>query len=444
MKNLTQGKPIKVILLFAIPLYIGQLFHLCYGLFDTRIIGSALGTTSLAAVGATTALSDMLGSFLNGIICGFGIAVATYYGAKDEKNMRRAIAGTILFGAGFTVVISGVVLLLLPQILAWMNVLPEHMAEASDYIAIIIAGLLASSLYNICAAILRAIGDSFSPLIFLIISNVINIGLDYLFIFKFDSGVRGAAIATVLAQLISAVLCFIYMRIVYPQISVHKDEFIPDNAVYKRLLPTGLSMGFMMSLVTLGTLALQTGINTLGTNIIVAHTGARKATSLFMMSFSVLGTALATYCGQNLGAGEYARIKKGIIHTILLAVIWCVMVVIVVYTLAAPIIRLITATSEPEVVDNAVRYLRFNTIFYMLPAVICILRNSMQGFGDSKTPLVSSSIELIGKVLIVMFLVPKIGYTGVIVSEPIVWAVMIIPLIVSTLKNPIFKAKERA
>lgn len=439
MKTLTKGTPLKVILFFAIPLYIGQLFQLCYSLIDTHIIGSALGETSLAAVGTTTPLSDMLIEFLNGIICGFGIIIPTCFGANEEKKMRKAIGGTVFLGITFTLLISVLCLLFLPQILEALHVSDELMAEASAYIKIIIAGLIATTLYNICAAILRAIGDSFTPLLFLIISNVLNIFLDYFFVLNLGKGVVGAAAATVISQALSALLCFLYMRKKYPQIVLRKEDVAPDKEVYGQLLPTGLSMGFMISFVTLGSLALQTGINTLGTNIIVAHTGARKATTIFLIPFFVLGTALATYCGQNLGAKKYARIKKGIKDTILLSFGWCVIVLAVVFTFSAPIVHLITASAEPEVLNNASLYLKVNASFYFLPALICILRNSMQGFGDSRTPLISSLIELAGKVMIALFLVPSIGYMGVIVSEPIVWAFMVIPLLISILRNPIFK-----
>ena len=191
----------------------------------------------------------------------------------------------------------------------------------------------------------------------------------------------------------------------------------------------------MISFVTLGSLALQTGINHLGTNIIVAHTAARKVTMIFLIPFFVLGTALATYCGQNLGAKEYGRIKRGISDTILVSFIWCGIVLAVVFGLTSRLVSLVTASDEPEIIQMAVLYLRVNSVFYFLPAVICILRNSMQGFGDTKMPLVSSFIELTGKVLMAWFLVPVIGYMGVIISEPVVWAVMVIPLVVGIYRD---------
>lgn len=432
---MVKGTPLKVILYFAIPLYIGQLFQLCYSLIDTRIIGSALGEASLAAVGSTTSMSDLLIEFLNGIICGFGIIISTHWGANDKSKVKKAIGGTIVLGITYTILISIVCLLFLPQILTLLNVQAALLPEASSYLSIIVAGLIASTLYNICAAILRAIGDSFTPLIFLIISNVLNILLDYIGVYHLNMGVCGAAGATVISQLCSTILCFLYMRRKYSWIVLNRQSLKPEKDMYRQLFPTGLSMGFMLSFVMLGSLALQTGINALGENIIVAHTGARKITMIFLIPFFVLGTALATYCGQNLGAKLYERIKKGIRDTILFSLGWCAIVLLIVFTLSPQMIQLVTASSEPEIVDNAVLYLKINAIFYFLPAVICILRNSMQGFGDSRSPLLSSFIELAGKILIACLFVPYIGYLGVIVSEPIVWAIMVIPLLVGIKKD---------
>ncbi len=229
------------------------------------------------------------------------------------------------------------------------------------------------------------------------------------------------------------------MRKRYQEIVLHKEDILPDKEVYRQLIPTGFSMGFMISFVTLGSLALQTSINTFGTNIIVAHTAARKITSIFLVPFFVLGTALATYCGQNLGTKEYERIKKGIKDTVLFSFGWCVVVLVIVFSVAPWLIRLITASSESEIIDTAVLYLKINSVFYFLPAVICILRNSMQGFGDTKTPLFSSFIELAGKVAIAYLLAPVVGYMGVIISEPVVWTLMVIPLLVNIKRSSMFR-----
>lgn len=443
MKDLTKGKPIRLILLFAVPLFVGQLFQLFYSLADTRIVGQTLGDEALAAVGATTTLSDMLLSFLNGLTNGFAIVIATCFGAKDERQMKKAMGGTILLGSCCAVVLSGLCLLNMSGLLKLLNISPELLAAARGYIGIVIAGLLAATLYNICAAMLRAIGDSFTPLLFLILAAFLNIAMDYGFILCLHTGVEGAAYATVIAQAVSAFLCFLYMRRKYPQLTLKKEDFKPDMILYKKLFGAGLSMGFMTSLVGIGTMALQTSINTFGTDIIVAHTAARKISSIYMLPFSVMGTTLATYCGQNLGAGKYSRIRQGIRDTVLVTFVWCTGVIISAYTVAPWLIRTVTATQKKDIIDTASLYLRVNTPFYYVPTVICLFRNSMQGFGDNRTPVISSSLEMIGKVLIALLLAPAIGYYGIIVAEPIVWFIMVIPLVVNMVRSPVLKMKDR-
>ncbi|CDA68519.1 MAG: MATE family efflux transporter [Lachnospiraceae bacterium] len=443
MKDLTTGKPIKIILLFAIPLFIGQLFQLFYSLADTRIVGAILGETSLAAVGATTTLSDFLIGLLNGFTNGCAIIIATYFGSGDRDNMKKAIGGTILSGIVLSVLISAGCLLFLPRILGALNVADFLMAESKAYIGIVLAGLLAATLYNVCAAILRALGDTFTPLLFLILAAVLNVVLDYTLIKYGNMGVAGAALATVIAQAVSAVLCFFYMKVRYPELSLRREDFRFDKIIYKKLIATGSSMGFMVAFVNLGTLALQITINTFNQDIIVAHTAARKATNIFMLPFSVLGTTLATFCGQNLGAGKYSRIKTGLRDTLLLTFIWCAGVALVAYTLSGPLVHMITASDNEVILSTASLYLKVNTSFYFVTAIICLFRNSMQGFGDNKTPVFSSSLELIGKVAISFLLAPAIGYMGIIVAEPIVWFIMVIPLIVNMVRNPILKQQDK-
>ena len=443
MKNLTCGKPLKLILLFAIPLFIGQLFQLFYSLVDTRIVGSTLGEDALAAVGATTPLSDMLIGLLSGCTNGFAIIISTYFGAGDHKQMKRSVGSTVVLGLSFSLLISLLCLLLLSPILGILHVSNELLPNSAAYIRIVLMGLPVATFYNICAAILRAIGDSFTPLLFLILASFLNIILDYSFIKYLHMGVSGAALATVISQAISALLCFLYMQKKYPQLRLHREELVPSKALYRKLLSTGLSMGFMVSFVNLGTVALQTTINTFDNNIIVAHTAARKATNIFMLPFSVLGATLATYCGQNLGAGKYSRIRTGIRDTVLLTFGWCLLVILTAYTLSPQLVTLITASTQKEVIDTAALYLKVNTSFYFVPALICLLRNSMQGFGDSRTPVFSSSLELFGKIAIALLLAPAIGYFGIIIAEPIVWFIMVIPLLVGTLRNPVIKQADR-
>lgn len=442
MNNLTEGKPLKIILKFAIPLFIGRIFQLFYSLADTRIVGSILGETALAAVGSTSPLNDLLLGLLTGVTDGFGIVIATYFGAQSVREMKKAIGSSILYGVFATILISALSLLFLSPILNFLNITNDLRPFAESYIRIILIGLIASTFYNTFAAILRAIGDSFTPLIFLIISTILNIVLDYGFILYLEMGVAGAAFATVISQALSALLCFIYMKRKYPELKLSSDDFIPNSIITKSLVSTGSSMAFMSAFVQFGTFTLQTSINTFGTNTIVAHAAARKWTAILMMPWAALGSALATFCGQNWGAKKYSRIKKGLRDTILFCWAWCVLVVIIAFTISPALVRLITATNNPEILHTGSLYLKVNTIFYFITAVICLSRNAMQGFGNNKTPVFSSSLELLTKVVVAFVLAPAIGYWGIIISEPIAWAIMVIPLVVNLLRNPILKQPD--
>lgn len=251
-------------------------------------------------------------------------------------------------------------------------------------------------------------------------------------------GVRGAAVATVLSQLIALIACLIYSLKRYNILWIEKKDFKSDASLCGKLMSTGCSMGFMSSLVSIGSVTLQSAINSFGQDIILAHTTARRLSELFMMMFGVLGTTMATFCGQNLGAGKYERIRKGILTSILMGWVWCVLCVITSYTIVPAFVKILISSDNKNVIDTATLYLRVDSLLYFVTAMITIIRNSLQGIGDRLTPIISSGIELAGKVVITFTLVPLMGYWGVIVSEPIVWVLMVIPLIVQLIKNPAF------
>ena len=439
MKDLTVGSPGKLIIQFAIPIFIGNVFQLFYNLVDTRIVGSTLGNEALAAVGATSTINNLIIGFLIGLTNGFAIWVARDFGAHQEDEMRKEMAGTLILGLAISFILTVLSVCFLPYLLHLLNMPDSLMENGMSYIRVILIGMTAAMLYNIGASVLRAIGDTVAPLGFLIASTLMNIGLDYFFILSLGMGVEGAAYATVIAQSSAAFLCFIYIWKRYPMMHLHKQDFILERSRIKVLISSGLSMGLMHSLVSLGTVVLQGAINTFGTNTIVAHTGARKITEIFMLPFSVMGMTMATYCSQNLGAGKIGRIKKGIRSVTLATWAWCVLVVIASYTISPYLVKLVTATKIKEVVDTATLYLRIDTLFYMVTAVICIFRNALQGLGDHKTPIISSGIELIGKVMVVVLLTPHLQYMGIILAEPIVWILMVIPLIIRVLTMPTLK-----
>ena len=443
MIDLTTGNPIKQMIKFALPVCLGNIFQLFYSLADTRIVGSTLGESSLASVGATTSISTLLIGFLSGMTNGFSIVVAQQFGEKNEKKIKKTVAGSLFLGLFISIIISVISISFLDEILKILNISEELYQNSTLYIKVILLGITATMFYNAFAGILRAIGDTFAPLMFLIIACGLNIFLDLFFILKLDLGVSGAGLATVISQGFSVLLCIIYMWKKYPIFRVEKKDFFIKLELLKRLFYSGFSMAMMMSLVFFGTLALQTAINTFGTNIIVAHTASRKLTEFFMLPFSVFGITMATYCGQNKGANEPERIKKGIWEALFITWGWSVIVIIFSYTIAPFLIYMVTGTTNKEIILTSQKYLRINTIFYFVPATISILRNAMQGIGDHFTPIFSSGLELIGKISVVIFLVPSLEYFGIIISEPIVWVVMVIPLIIKIIKNPIFKNERK-
>lgn len=443
MKDLTKGNTLRLILEFTIPLAIGNIFQLFYSLADTRIVGSFLGEQALAAVGSTSSLNNMIIGFLMGMTNGFAIIAARYFGAKDEKGLRRVVGATFFLGILISICFTVVSVLCLKPLLSVLQTPLELIDQAYRYFRIILLGMTGAMLYNVCAGLFRAIGDSLTPLLFLMASTVANIGLDLLFVCVFHMGVEGAAIATILSQMLSFLACFVYMRKRYAVLCFSKEDLQIQGNLAREMLSIGISMGFMNSLINIGSVALQGAINSLDdANYIVAHTAARKITEIFMLPFIVFGSTMATFCGQNLGAKKTDRIRKGLKQVLIINFVWSAFMVLLSYTIVPALVELITATKQQEVIDTAALYLRMNTMLYFVTAVIIILRNAMQGIGDSVTPVISSFMELLCKVLVAVFLTPYLGYWAIIWSEPISWVIMVIPLLVSSYRNPILRSRS--
>lgn len=434
MKDLTKDSPSKVMLAFAMPVALGNIFQLCYSLADTRIVGSTLGEAALAAVGATTSISTLFIGFLSGLTNGFSLLIARQFGAGRERGVKRYSAGCLLLGTLTALFLTTLCVAGLPLILRLLHVPEALMGQAVSYIRAVLLGLLATMLYNGCASILRAVGDTTAPLLFLVLAAGLNVGLDLLFILKFGLGVAGAAWATVISQSLSALAGLIYMFKRYPVFRFSLEDFKLKRREVAELYTSGLSMAAMMSLVFFGTLSLQCAINTFGQDIIVAHTAARKITEFFMLPFSVMGVTMATYCSQNMGAQKTDRIRAGIFQALALTWGWSLFTILLSWTVAPRLIWLVTGSSNPAVLVNAARYLKTDTLFYFAPAAITILRNGLQGMGDHITPVFSSMIELTGKIAAAVFLAKYFQYWGIIITEPLVWILMVIPLIVRARK----------
>lgn len=440
--TLTEGNPVKLIVLFAIPIFLGNLFQILYSLIDTKIVESTLGETALASVGSVSTLYNLLTGFFNGLTLGFSVVTARFYGSGEEKALKKNIAGAITLGFGTAIVLITLTAVFLKPILRLLQVPAEQFDMSYSYIVVLVWGMFITLAYNLCANTLRATGDSVTPLIYLVISSLVNVGLDYFFILNLHLGVAGAAYATVIAQFLSVVLCLIRIYRGFPILHVGREDFQFDREQLWQLYQNGLSMGLMSSLVNFGTVVLQSGINQLGTSIIVAHTAARKVFEIWNLPISVMGSAMATYCGQNYGAGKYGRIREGIKGALGLGAVWAVVVFIMAHTISPYLIRFITSSESPEIIYWGRKYLEYDMSFIILCVGIVVLRNSMQGFGDYKTPVFSSFIELMGKVVFTFTFVRFFGYWGIIWTEPVIWVLMVIPLIIQTWRNPVVHSQD--
>ena len=440
--TLTEGNPVKLIVLFAIPIFLGNLFQILYSLIDTKIVGSTLGETALASIGSVSTLYNLLTGFFNGLTLGFSVVTARFYGSGEEKALKKNIAGAITLGFGTAIVLITLTAVFLKPILRLLQVPAEQFDMSYSYIVVLVWGMFITLAYNLCANTLRATGDSVTPLIYLVISSLVNVGLDYFFILNLHLGVAGAAYATVIAQFLLVVLCLIRIYRGFPILHVGREDFQFDREQLWQLYQNGLSMGLMSSLVNFGTVILQSGINQLGTSIIVAHTAARKVFEIWNLPISVMGSAMATYCGQNYGAGKYGRIREGIKGALGLGAVWAVVVFIMAHTISPYLIRFITSSDSPEIIYWGRKYLEYDMSFIILCVGIVVLRNSMQGFGDYKTPVFSSFIELMGKVVFTFTFVRFFGYWGIIWTEPVIWVLMVIPLIIQTWRNPVVHSQD--
>lgn len=437
--SLTTGNFKKALLLFALPLFFSQLFQTLYNTMDTVIIGHCLGDISLAAVGAVGSLFELLVGFCTGFGQGLSIIAAQKYGAQDEQGFRHSVGLSIFLAGLISVVISVLAGIFMRDILHFMNTSEEIIDQSYAYISIISAGLIITVFYNLCAGMLRAIGDSFTPLVILVISSVLNIGLDLLFIAVFDWGVAGAAIATLLAQVVSLVVCIIWVFKTRKDMLPGRQDFKWDGALGKNLTEMGLSMALMSSIVSVGSLILQIAINSQGTLIVTGHTSARKLFQILNLPPFALMFALSSYVAQNVGAKKVNRANNGIVFANRVGVIYSLVLTAVVFVFANRLIRMISGTSSQQVIETGAMYLRWNVPFFPFLCVLLNTRTALQAMELKTVPIISSVIELVGKILFTLVIVPATGYLGVCLTEPAVWIVMCVFLCWYYLRNPVFK-----
>jgi len=439
--DLLNGSITKSLLIFAIPMLLSNIFQQLYNTVDMVIVGHYLGEMSLAAVGACSVIFELLFVFVIGFGRGFGIVAARYYGADNQDALKRTVAGAIIVGVLLTLFISITASLFMMPLLKLINIPADIIDMAYSYISILTAFLIVTFTYNLCAGLLQAIGDSTMPLLFLIISSILNIIFDIIFITNFKMGVHGAAMATVVAQSISTMLCLFYIfkrcRILIPR----KEHFHYDATLYKELIGQGFSMGIMMSIVSLGTVVLQSAINGLGYLVIAGHITARRINSFCMMPMNTIAIALSTVVSQNKGANQLSRIRKAVRYGNFISIIWAVFITVILMFFSSVLIRLLSGSDESVIIKNGARYLMINSPFYIPLAMLFNFRLALQGIGEKIVPVVSSIIEFASKVLFAFLLVPILGYFGVIICEPIIWCIMFLQLLYSYYKNPYIRGR---
>lgn len=428
MKDLTKGYPAKVIMMFAFPLMFGFIFQQMYNMADSKIVSTYVGTGALAAVGATAVVSNMIISFINGLTQGFAIPIANSFGAKDMERLRRLVAGATILTFGVAVLLTVVGLICIVPILNALNTPQDIMVDALAYVRIILAGIIFTALYNFCANLLRAVGDSKTPVYCLLVAVVVNIGLDLLFVAVFHWGIEGAAIATVIAQGISGVLCGGYLLVKFKEILPGRKEWRLEMEQYTNLITTGVSMGLMGCIVNIGTVVLQGAINDLGTDIVAAHTAARRVFDILTVTLYTVGIAMTTFTSQNMGASKPERVRQGVRHSILIVSIITTVLIAISYLFGEPILKWITNTDKATIIDASVMYSHICIWFFYVLGPLFVLRCTLQGMGRKIIPVCSSVLEMLVKILSASLLVPAFQYVGVAFTEPISWIVMTILL----------------
>ena len=422
--DMTRGKPVRMILAFAIPLLIGNVFQQVYSMADTMVAGYCLGDRAIAAIGAMSALYSLIISMSVGLNSGFAVVVTQSFGAHDEGKLRKAIGGMMVLDAAITVLLTGLSLVFLPALMRLMNTPESIFDQAYSYMAIICAGMTATISYNMFAGILRSFGNSRTPLYFLIFTSLLNIALDLLFVAGFGMGVGGAALATVAAQAVSGILTGAYAYRHYRDMMPRKEDFRPDRQLLRELLSTGSAMAFMYSVIDLGSVAFQGANNALGETVIASHTAARRIITIFMQPMSTLMNASGTFVAQNWGARQKKRIRETLKKVMGMEAAWGLFSCLIVYLFGRAIIHFTTGTVSEEVLGNAVMSLRIHFPFYPVLGVLLALRVSMQSMGQKTAPAFSGVIELVMKVISAIWLIPEYGFAGTCITEPVTWVLM--------------------
>ena len=422
--DMTTGNPLKHILLFSIPLLIGNIFQQLYNIADLVIVGRTLGVEPFAAVGAVSPVFFLIMFVIVGLTNGFAVITGQKYGAKDIPGVRRSVIVSLILSTIVTFLFSIICTICMNPILHWMNVPENIYHNAYWYVEIVVIGLISTTLYNMLASIIRALGDSKTPLYFLIIASIINILLALMFIKVFHMGVPGSAVAVILSQGISVILCLCFIKYKFPILHITKNDwnFSDKQDFWKSAyehLRVGIPMAVQFSIIGIGIIIIQSVCNTFGSNVIAAlSAGIEQIATLPMMSF---GVALAAYVAQNFGAKKFKRIRLGVIKTSTINIVISILMAFVMRIWGTDIIAAFIGTATNEIIEIAHKYLLISTIFYFFLGQIFIYRNALQGMGETLFPLLACIAELVMRAFAAVYLAIKFGYIGIFYSGPIAW-----------------------
>lgn len=449
VKDLTTGSPIKLMLLYALPVLAGNICQQIYNFADTIIVGQKLGENALAAVGTTGSMYFLVNGFVIGITSGFAVHVSQRFGAKDYDGMRNSVFNAVFLWGLITVIITALAMIFSKPMLRLINTPDDIIDDAQRYILTIYAGILAPMLYNAASCILRAVGDSKTPLYFLMVSAVLNIGMDLFFIVVLKMGVFGAALATVIAQFISGVACIVYMIVKFPILRITKTDMHINGSIIKTHLTIGLPMAFQFSITAIGTIVLQGAINKFGATRIAAYTAASKTEQLVTQIAGASGVTTANFVGQNIGAGRYDRIKKGVRAWSFVTIGAAVFAMVVIFFFGRDICGLFIKGRNPVTLDSSMVYLNTVIVFFIPLFLIFVFRNALQAMGKTFMPLMAGVFELVARTIASFTLPDVIGFKGVCLAGPIAWVSAMVPLFVTYIiymvkfkKKGYFKARE--
>ena len=421
VRDLTHGNPMKLIIKFCLPLMLGQFFQQLYNMVDSIIVGRFAGTAELSAVGSTGSISFLVLGFVSGFTTGVAIPVSQAFGEGDYKKVRSIFINCIYITGAATVILTGLTCIFVKPLLKLMNTPDDIFSMAYDYISTIFLGLVATLFYNLFASVMRALGDSRTPLLLLIFSSFLNIGLDLLFVLEFGKGCKGVAIATIIAQLCSALLALFIIIKKFDILKLTREDLSFSPELCGKILYIGLPMALQMSVTAVGSIMLQSAVNTLGSNVIAAVTVGGKTQLFIIMPAESIGIAMATFCGQNLGARRMDRVKKGVINAVMLELIYSLFAMVVAHFASGTLSQLFVTPDQTEVISLVESFLGVCCMFYPVLAVLFTMRNSIQGLGYSIPAMLAGVFELAARGVMGFVIIPKFGYIAVCFANPAAW-----------------------